>query len=95
MNAFTIELTDAELKALAYVAYDPHEWMVNAVKERCRIAMEEIFQNEVARMVQDPDVKEIPADRETVVLSADIKSAYETHLEQMKESSINGPSSIS
>lgn len=77
MNTFTIELTDAELKALAYVALDPHDWMVNAVKERCRIAMEEIFQDEVARMVQDPDVKEIPADRETVVLAADIDSAKE------------------
>lgn len=81
MNIFTIELTDAELKALAYVASDPNDWIQNAVKERCRLAMEEIFQTEVARMVQDPDVKEIPADRELVVLAADIKSARQRNEE--------------
>lgn len=86
MNTFTIELTDAELKALAYVAYDPHEWMVNAVKERCRTAMEEIFQSEVARMVQDPDVKEISADREAVVLAARIETARQAQEKSLAES---------
>jgi hypothetical protein len=83
MNTFTIELTDAELKALAFVALDPYDWMVNAVKERCRLAMEEIFQAEVARMVQDPKVKEIPADREAVVLAADIKPAKQVNDERL------------
>jgi hypothetical protein len=77
MNTFTIELTDAELKALAYVALDPEEWINNAVSERCRLAMDEIFQAETQRMLADPDVTEIPADRDTVVLAADIMSAAE------------------
>jgi hypothetical protein len=72
-----ITLTDAETKALSYVAYDPQEWAENAVKERARIAMEEIFQSEVARMLADPDTTEIPADKESVVLAADILSAKE------------------
>lgn len=71
----TITLTEAETKALAYVAYDPQEWAENAVKERARIAMEEIFQIEVQRMLADPNTTEIPADREAVVLSANIQSA--------------------
>lgn len=71
----TVTLTEAEAKALAYVAVSPQEWVDNAVKERCRHAMEEIFQIELQRMVADPSVKEIPADREVVVLAADIKSA--------------------
>lgn len=73
----TITLTEAEAKALAYVSYSPQEWAENAVKERARIAMEEIFQAEVQRMLQDPSITEIPADREVVVLAADVQSAKE------------------
>lgn len=72
-----ITLTEAESKALAYVAYDPREWAENAVKERARIAMDEIFQFEVQRMIADPNTTEIPADKEAVVLAADIQSAAE------------------
>ena len=74
---YTIILTDAESKALAYVAYDSKEWIQNAASERARIAMEEIFQLEVSRMLADPTITEIPADREAVVLAADIQSAKE------------------
>jgi len=82
MNTFTVTITDAELKALAYVALDPQEWIDNAVHERCRVAMEEIFVAEVARMVADPTTTTIPADREQVVLDADIQSAAERQDEQ-------------
>jgi hypothetical protein len=81
MNTFTITLTDAELKALAFVALDPQEWIDNVVHDRCRIAMEEIFTQEVARMVADPETTSIPADREAVVLDAVIQSAAERHQE--------------
>ena len=74
---YTITLTDAEEKALSYVAYDPQEWIQNAASERARIAIEEIFQLEVARMLADPTITEIPADREAVVLAANIQSAKE------------------
>lgn len=74
---YTIKLTEAQNKALSYVAVDPEEWIRNAVFERARLAMEEIFQLELQRMLNDPDIKEIPADREAVVLSANIKSAAE------------------
>lgn len=77
----TISLTDAETKALAYVAYDPQEWADNVVHERARIAMEEIFQMELERMIADPNTTEIPADREAVVLAADVKSAAERQAE--------------
>ena len=74
---YIVFLTDAEDKSLAYVAADPQEWIQNAASERARIAMEEIFQTEVQRMLADPEITEIPADREAVVLSANIKSAAE------------------
>ena len=83
MNIFTVTLTDAELKALSHIAYEPQDWIDNVVHERCRIAMEEIFAVEVARMVADPTTTSIPADREVVVLAADIKTAKEIHEEGM------------
>ena len=83
MNTFTITLTDAELKALAYVALDPQDWIDNVVHERCRVAIEDIFVAEVARMVADPTTTSIPADREQVVLDADIKSAKQRYDEQL------------
>ena len=85
MNTFTVTLTDAELKALEYVALSAQEWIDNAVHERCRLAMEEIFQMEVQRMLADPNTKEIPADREIVVLAANIKSGAERNAETFSE----------
>lgn len=78
---YIVTLTEAQDKALAYVAADPAEWIQNAASERARIAMEEIFQMEVQRMLQDPTITEIPADREAVVMAADIKSAAERNIE--------------
>ena len=77
MNTFTVSLTDVELKALAYVAYSPQDWIDNVVHERCRIAIEEIFTAEVARMVADPSITQMPADLETFVELAEIKSLAE------------------
>ena len=84
-NKFTVILSDAELKALQYVAYSAQEWIDNAVHERCRIAMEEIFDMEAQRMLNDPTISEIPADREAVVLAADIKSAAQRNAEMSAE----------
>ncbi len=77
---YTITLTEAEDKALAYVAFDIQEWIQNAAKERARIAMEEIFQSEVSRMIADPTITDIPADVEAVVLEADVVAAADVPL---------------
>ncbi len=80
---YVIKLSNAEDKALSYVAADPLEWIQNAASERARIAIEEIFQIEVERMLSDPNITEIPADRESVVLAANIKSAAERNAEMI------------
>jgi hypothetical protein len=85
MHTYTIELTDAEVKAMEYVALDVQEWADNALKNRARIAMDEIYQTEVARMTADPEITSIPADKEAVVLAADIKSAAQRNAEQEDE----------
>ena len=73
----TITLTDAQEKALAYVAASPQEWAENAVHNRCSIAIDEIYDMEVARMTADPEITSIPADKDAVVLAANIPSAAE------------------
>ena len=75
MTQYTIELTDAEVKAMEYVALSVQDWADNALQNRARQAMDEIYDSEVARMTADPDITSIPADKEAVVLAADIKSA--------------------
>jgi hypothetical protein len=74
-----IVLTEAEAKALAYVAVDPELWAKNAIESRCVSAMDEMFQIEVQRMLADPGTTEIPADREAVVLASTLPSAAERH----------------
>jgi len=75
MTTYTIELNDAEVKAMEFVALSVQDWIDNAVSNRARQAMDEIYNSEVARMTEDPTVTSIPADKEAVVLAADIKSA--------------------
>ena len=43
MKDYIITLTDTEVKSLEYVAYDNQEWIENAVKNRVRIAKNEII----------------------------------------------------
>lgn len=72
-----ITLSEAEEKAMRFVAVSPEEWANNVVKERARLAMKQIFDAEVKRMSEDPDILEIPADVSAVVLAADIVLASE------------------
>jgi hypothetical protein len=81
MVTITIEITDEEMKALAYVAVDPVEWVTNFTKSRAQAAMQEIYLSEVARMNADPQTIVIRADPIEVVRDADIKSAAERHAE--------------
>lgn len=47
MKTYTIELSDLEVKGLNYVAYDANDWIQNAIKERCRLAIDELVQDEI------------------------------------------------
>ena len=75
MTTYTITLTDAETKAMEHVAFSVQDWADNALQNRARQAIDEIYNEEVARMTADPTITSIPADKEAVVLAADIKSA--------------------
>ena len=81
MATYTIELNDAETKAMEHVAVSVQEWAENALTNRARQAMDDIYNAEVARMTADPEITSIPADKEAVVLAADIKSASQINAE--------------
>ena len=74
-TTYTVSITDAEKKALEYIAFSVQDWIDNAVDNRARQAIDEIYNSEVARMTADPSITSIPADKDQVVLDADIKSA--------------------
>jgi hypothetical protein len=78
-TTYTITLTDVQAKALAWAAYDPQDWIQNVANVRAQYAIDEIAEGEIKRMMADPNTKSIPADKEEIVLAADIKSAREAH----------------
>lgn len=79
MATYTINLSDAEDKALGAVAFSQDDWIQNAVKERCRIAMEEIIAAEVQRLLDAG--QSITGSKDDIVLAAPIQSAAERQAE--------------
>ena len=76
---YTLTLSDAEDKALGYVAASQQDWIDNAVHERCRIAIEEIVAAEVQRKLAAGE--SITGTKDDIVLAAPIKSAAERNAE--------------
>jgi hypothetical protein len=73
MTTYTITLTDAEDKALHTVAISAQSWIDNAVHERCRIAMEEIFIAEAQRISANGG--ELSGTKEDIVMAANVETA--------------------
>ena len=80
---YTITLTDAEDKALSVVALSQQDWIDNAVHERCRIAIEEIVNAEIQRLLAAGET--ISGSKEDIVLAAPIKTAAERQAELTTE----------
>lgn len=79
MATYTITLSDAEDKALGFVAFSQQEWIDNAVHERCRIAIDEIVNAEVQRKLANNET--ISGSKEDIVIAANIQSAAERQAE--------------
>ncbi len=65
---YTIELTATEDLALGYVAADQQDWIENAVKNRTRIAIEEIVQLAVTKCMDTGT--QVPTTRDELVALA-------------------------
>jgi hypothetical protein len=75
MTTYTITLSDAENKALGVAALSQNDWIQNAVKERCRISMEEIVAVEVQRKLAAGE--SITGSKDDIVMAANVESAVE------------------
>jgi hypothetical protein len=75
MTTYTITLSDAEDKALGVVALSQNDWIQNAVKERCRIAIDEIVNAEVQRKLAAGE--SITGSKDDIVMAAPVESAAE------------------
>jgi len=75
MATYTITLTDAEDKALHSVAISAQDWMDNVVHERCRLAIDEIVNSEVQRLIAAGQT--ISGSKEDIVLAATVETAAE------------------
>ena len=75
MTTYTITLSDAEDKALGVVAYSQNDWIQHAVKERCRLAIEEIVAAEVQRKLAAGEA--ITGSKDAIVMAANVESAVE------------------
>jgi hypothetical protein len=75
MTTYTITLTAAEDKALGVAALSQDDWIQNAVKERCRLAIEEIVAAEVQRKLAAGE--SITGSKDDIVMAANVESAVE------------------
>ena len=83
MTTYTITLSDAEDKALGVVALSQNDWIQNAVKERCRIAMEEIVAAEVQRKLAAGE--SITGSKDDIVMAAPVESAVDRQAQMEAE----------
>ena len=89
MAEYKITLTDTENTALSYVVFQHQDWIDNAVKSRCKIAIDEIVDIYTKRAL-DEGVK-IPATRELIVADAFTRSWVKTAKQRTEEAEKNKP----
>lgn len=77
MADFTITLSDVELKALEYIAYDANDWIQNAIHERCRLAIDELVQTEIQTKLAAGEA--VSGTKDEIVLNSTLPSAKERH----------------
>lgn len=68
MTNYTVTLSNAENLALSHVAADQQTWIDNAVKERARVAINEIVALAITKYL-DQNIS-VPATREDIVQDA-------------------------
>ena len=68
MPDITVTLTDSELKGLEFVANTPQDWADNALKERARLAINDIIKIYTDRALDEG--VQIPSTRDEIVTDA-------------------------
>jgi hypothetical protein len=81
---YIVILTEAEDKALSYIALSQQDWIDNAVHERCRVAIDEIVKICVEKCLETNT--QIPGSKDDMVLLAFENGWVKTGVEQNNES---------
>jgi hypothetical protein len=71
MANYTITLSEAEDKAIHYVAISAQAWIDNVVHERCRIAIDQIV-NEQVQASLSSNTPIVVTSKEDIVMNANI-----------------------
>ena len=85
---YTVVLSEAEKKALEFVALTADGWIQNAIHERCRLAMEEIISQEITAKLSAGEP--IAGSKEEIVMNSTLPSAAQRH-EQALAQIATGP----
>lgn len=86
---YTITLTDAEDKALSYVAFSQQDWIDNAVHERCRIAIDEVVQLTVNKCLETGT--QIPGSKDAMVELAFAQGWIKSAAQRQADAEAAGP----
>jgi hypothetical protein len=66
--SFTIKCSNVEEKALLYVMTDIEAWLQATLNGRASSAIDEVVKTETSRMMADPTITSIPANKFQIVL---------------------------
>lgn len=87
MTTYQVNLTEAENKALQYVATSAQDWIDNAIHDRCRIAIDEIVKICVEKCLETNTA--IPSSKDDMVILAFskdwVKTAEDRHTQSVAQ----------
>lgn len=71
----TVIISDVQKRALEHVMFDIQDWLQNAIDVRSESAIEELLKVETERLINDPNVSSIPANRDEIILNSPVETA--------------------
>lgn len=85
---YTVTLTEAENKAMQYIAADPQEWIDNAATNRARIAIDEICDLYVKHKLDNNEAI-TATNKPDMVLAAYAEGLVKTAAERNEEAAVS------
>lgn len=81
---YTVTISDADYRALCYVAPNPNVYIDENVTEYIRQMKEDLVKLIIKEELSKPGIKNIPADKEELLRRAIVKTAKQINLEDTR-----------
>lgn len=81
---YTVQISDADYKALCYVTSNPNTYVDEHVTEYIRQMKEDLIKEIIKSELAKPGTRSIPADKEELLARAQVKSAAQISYEDTK-----------